>query len=339
MLFSPHEFSACILTRRDSCDTCVRWSLLTDLGDVFLTEPFTGRFQVPAASQQRKDRQARTNRIKQVTTLSPAHMSQLDVTTGEGRQRYPACSCILYYASFLTTGGPLSWRAVLPKTDAPCRRFCLQTATWSGRLEERELQGVDDAGIQHPEPNELMPVILPGTPRPYFFPPLDTASFGNGDRHTRGASPRHGLLLSSGRQPAAESALSHLAAMKKSAAALLGAIHAVSTGPTDLAPGKIPRDVDTAYPYTGPEVPVGDWVDPSVNGVPGKGFPRLTEAPAVAPATSAPTNNINVISLSYIPNGINVHFQTPFGLDEEPRLFWGRSPGNLTCLATGTSST
>ncbi|CAN8104726.1 unnamed protein product [Discula destructiva] len=128
--------------------------------------------------------------------------------------------------------------------------------------------------------------------------------------------------------------------MKTSAAALLGAISAVSAAPTAAnAAGKAPRDVDKLYPYTGPEIPVGDWVDPSVNGVPGKGFPRLTEAPAVVPASANPTNNINVISLSYVPEGINVHFQTPFGLDEDPKLFWGESPRKLNCLATGKSST
>jgi len=45
-------------------------------------------------------------------------------------------------------------------------------------------------------------------------------------------------------------------------------------------PGK--RDVDTRFPYTGPAVPIGDWVDATVNGN-GKGFIRLVEPPAVAP--------------------------------------------------------
>lgn len=130
-----------------------------------------------------------------------------------------------------------------------------------------------------------------------------------------------------------------LAAMKHSAAALLGAVYAVSAAPTDVTPGKSPRDVDTAYPYTGPEYPVGDWVDPSINGVPGKGLPRITEPPAVVPASKNATNNINVISLSYIPNGINIHFQTPFGLDEDPTIFWGESEKDLTCLARGKSVT
>lgn len=64
----------------------------------------------------------------------------------------------------------------------------------------------------------------------------------------------------------------------------------------------LPRDVDLRFPYTGPAIPVGDWVDPTVNGN-GKGFPRLVEAPAVTPASAKPKNNVNVISLSYMPNG------------------------------------
>jgi acid phosphatase len=77
---------------------------------------------------------------------------------------------------------------------------------------------------------------------------------------------------------------------------------------TEAAP-PAKRDVDTRFPYTGPKVPVGDWVDPTINGN-GKGFPRLVEAPAVKPSSSKPSNNINVISVSYIPNGVNIHFQT-----------------------------
>jgi len=37
------------------------------------------------------------------------------------------------------------------------------------------------------------------------------------------------------------------------------------------------------YPYTGPAVPIADWVDQSINGN-GKGFIRLVEKPAVTPA-------------------------------------------------------
>ncbi len=63
------------------------------------------------------------------------------------------------------------------------------------------------------------------------------------------------------------------------------------------APTKHKRDVDTRFPYTGPTVPVGDWVDPTVNGN-GKGYPRLVEPPAVQPGSDKPSNNVNVISLS-----------------------------------------
>ncbi|KAH8646176.1 Metallo-dependent phosphatase-like protein [Xylariales sp. PMI_506] len=98
------------------------------------------------------------------------------------------------------------------------------------------------------------------------------------------------------------------------------------------------RDVNTNYPYTGPAVPIGDWVDQTVNGE-GSGFPRLVEPPAVVPASSSPTNNINVISLSYIPTGINIHFQTPFGLGVDPSASWGTSSTDLSSTATGATLT
>lgn len=97
-------------------------------------------------------------------------------------------------------------------------------------------------------------------------------------------------------------------------------------------------DVDTLYAYTGPAIPIGDWVDPTVNGN-GKGYPRLVEPPAVTPANLNATNNINVISVSYIPNGVNIHFQTPFGLNEQPTVFWGEYPQNLTCMSKGQTKT
>jgi acid phosphatase len=103
-------------------------------------------------------------------------------------------------------------------------------------------------------------------------------------------------------------------------------------------PGSAAPVVDTEYPYTGPDVPVGDWVDNTVNGN-GKGFPRLVEPPAVKPASANPTNNINVISLSYIPKGINIHFQTPFGLGEAPSVHWGTSDKKLDKKATGSTHT
>lgn len=111
---------------------------------------------------------------------------------------------------------------------------------------------------------------------------------------------------------------------------LLGAILAVAV---DAAP-----TVDELYPYTGPNVPVGDWIDPTVKGN-GKGFVRLVEPPAVKPASANPTNNVNVISVSYIPNGINIHYQTPFGLGESPSVIWGSSPSDLINTATGQSVT
>lgn len=96
--------------------------------------------------------------------------------------------------------------------------------------------------------------------------------------------------------------------------------------------------VDQRYPYTGPAIPVGDWVDPTVNGN-GKGFPRLVEPPAVKPRSSHPTNNINVISLAYIPNGIHIHFQTPFGIGGNPSVKWGESSHQLNQVAHGYTNT
>ncbi|KAH8805210.1 acid phosphatase AphA [Xylogone sp. PMI_703] len=94
--------------------------------------------------------------------------------------------------------------------------------------------------------------------------------------------------------------------------------------------------VDESFPYTGPAVPIGDWVDQTINGN-GKGFPRLVEPPAVVPASSNPTNNVNVISLAYVPKGINIHYQTPFGLGVPPSVNWGSSPDSLTFTATGST--
>lgn len=96
--------------------------------------------------------------------------------------------------------------------------------------------------------------------------------------------------------------------------------------------------VDTKYAYKGPDVPVGDWVDPTINGN-GKGFPRLVEPPAVKPASLHPTNNVNVISLSYIPDGIHIHYQTPFGLGKPPAIKWGKDPRKLNHVAKGYTHT
>ncbi|RAL08271.1 purple acid phosphatase family protein [Aspergillus homomorphus CBS 101889] len=95
---------------------------------------------------------------------------------------------------------------------------------------------------------------------------------------------------------------------------------------------------DERYPYTGPAVPVGDWVDSTVNGN-GKGFPRLVEPPAVRPASANPRNNVNVISLSYIPKGMHIHYQTPFGLGETPSVMWGKNPHELNKVARGYTHT
>ncbi|KAF2724618.1 acid phosphatase [Polychaeton citri CBS 116435] len=97
------------------------------------------------------------------------------------------------------------------------------------------------------------------------------------------------------------------------------------------------RDVDTRFPYTGPAVPVGDWVDQTINGD-GEGFPRLIEPPAVRPKHKRPRNNINVIALSYVPHGMNIHYQTPFGLGQEPIVHWGTKPWDL-CESTKGSTT
>ncbi|KAK9234358.1 Metallo-dependent phosphatase-like protein [Lipomyces kononenkoae] len=96
--------------------------------------------------------------------------------------------------------------------------------------------------------------------------------------------------------------------------------------------------VDERFPYTGPAVPVGDWVDPTVNGN-GKGFARLVEPPAVTPKSDHPTNNINVISLSYLPTGIHIHYQTPFGIGEAPSVKWGRCKCELDQIAHGYTHT
>jgi acid phosphatase type 7 len=84
-------------------------------------------------------------------------------------------------------------------------------------------------------------------------------------------------------------------------------------------------------------VPIGDWVNPTVKGN-GKGFPRLVEPPAVKPAKSKPSNNVNVISLAYIPGGVTIHYQTPFGLKGQPTVHWGSQADNLPNIAKGVST-
>lgn len=115
-------------------------------------------------------------------------------------------------------------------------------------------------------------------------------------------------------------------------AALLAAV------PANAAPTQEKRDVDTRFPYNGPEIPIGDWVDQTVNGN-GKGFIRLVEAPAVKPSTAKPANSINVISLAYIPNGMTIHYQTAFGLDEAPTVHYGKAADDLCYTVSGYTTT
>lgn len=114
----------------------------------------------------------------------------------------------------------------------------------------------------------------------------------------------------------------------------IGALTSANILPREASP----PSVDTRYPYTGASVPFGDILDPTINGN-GKGLVRLSEPPAVSPPLGVhPTNNINVISTGYVPGGMNIHFQTPFGIGEAPVVLWGedRSLGKST---TGGSST
>ncbi|RKL32467.1 Acid phosphatase [Fusarium proliferatum] len=103
--------------------------------------------------------------------------------------------------------------------------------------------------------------------------------------------------------------------------------------------------VDETYEYNGPDIPIGDWVDHTINGN-GTGFIRLVEPPAVLPGYVNATNNVNVISLSYIPSqhggdtvGINIHYQTPFGLGVAPSVYWGPSASSLDGVAIGSTRT
>lgn len=93
--------------------------------------------------------------------------------------------------------------------------------------------------------------------------------------------------------------------------ALLALLPLIAAAPAPVAP-IAPRTVDTAYKYTGPDVPIGDAVDKTIAGD-GTGYIRVRMPPAVTPALgSTVTNNINVISSAYYGSkGINIHFQTP----------------------------
>lgn len=120
---------------------------------------------------------------------------------------------------------------------------------------------------------------------------------------------------------------------------LIAALLATLPFEVATAPAAEPdADVDTRFPYTGPTVPIGDWVDQTIDGN-GKGFPRLVEPPAVKPRSAKPKNSINVVSVSYIPNGVNVHYQTPFGLGTAPVVHWGSKENQLYSKATGQTKT
>ncbi|KAJ4155504.1 hypothetical protein LMH87_000744 [Akanthomyces muscarius] len=117
--------------------------------------------------------------------------------------------------------------------------------------------------------------------------------------------------------------------MKIAATAVVGLLSAT------LATAK--PTVDESYPYKGPETPIGDWVNPTVKGN-SKGYVRLVEPPAVKPASSNPTNNVNVISISYAGSaGVNIHYQTPFGLGDAPTVSWGTSRDSLDQTVHGAS--
>ena len=105
-----------------------------------------------------------------------------------------------------------------------------------------------------------------------------------------------------------------------------------------LKPDMTKRDVYTNYPYTGPDVPIADWADQTVNGN-GKGFPRLNEPPAVWPAAVNPTNNINKIAMAYVPGGMNIHFSTPYGIGGEPCVDYGTDQYNMNTNVKGTTVT
>ncbi|GAA5979964.1 hypothetical protein JCM10908_001483 [Rhodotorula pacifica] len=128
------------------------------------------------------------------------------------------------------------------------------------------------------------------------------------------------------------------------AALAAGAVQALPSKPEAKPLSKLElhkRYVDTRFPYTGPAVPVGDWLDQTVQGS-GKGYTRLYKDPAVLPAANVSVldikNNINVISTSFLPGGINVHFQTPFGIGSDPIVKWGYSADKVNNTAQGNTT-
>lgn len=121
---------------------------------------------------------------------------------------------------------------------------------------------------------------------------------------------------------------------------LLGKVSAQGITSTSV-PAPPQPFVNTQYGYAGPAVPVGDFVDQSYTEYGSEkdgAYMRLIEPPAVTPSSSSATNNYNVISLTYLPTGFNVHFQTPAALSM-PTVMWGMSPSSLINNATGTSRT
>lgn len=121
---------------------------------------------------------------------------------------------------------------------------------------------------------------------------------------------------------------------------LLGALLAQASpapAPGPVHPHK--RYVDTTHPYVGPVIPIGDPANPTLDASKG-GYPRLWEPPAVSPPPGvAVTNNINVISTALFPGGVNVHFQTPYGIGGRPVVKYGKHPHELDQEATGTTHT
>ncbi|KAG5777013.1 hypothetical protein H9Q73_009324 [Fusarium xylarioides] len=92
--------------------------------------------------------------------------------------------------------------------------------------------------------------------------------------------------------------------------------------------------VDETYPYNGPDIPIGDWVDHTIKGDKHNGFIRLVEPPAVHPGYVNATNNNGGNTV-----GINIHYQTPFGLGVAPSVYWGTSASDLNNVAIGSTVT
>ena len=121
----------------------------------------------------------------------------------------------------------------------------------------------------------------------------------------------------------------------------LGLLTSLLAAPSPQAgnDGTLAPEIDQSQPYKGPAVPIMDPTDQTISGN-GQGYIRLWEAPAVMPIPGNPiTNNINIISLSYLPGGMNVHFSTPFGIGGNPVVNWGTDVLSLTNSTTGYTHT